>query len=1198
MGVCARLNYQQLNSNPTLIELFAERPNASCLTPPKQATEAIAMSNCGHHSLGNLKALAFLTLSVVTALSSSVQSGAQTTQLPPSYDFGNVAVLEKSLPETIKVTNTQATAITINSYFLPPGPFAVSPIGSSCPNPGSLAPGNSCTIAVTVFPAVIGPLPVGTLTIDTTATNSPQHVIFLARGAQPITLSSTGLAFGSVALGSTSGTRSVVVTNNKPTSVIINALSVTLGNGFALAPATTCSLNGQLTARSSCTIAVTFSPLALGPAPATTLNITTSQSPVPLSIPLTGTGVEPLIPTPANISFGNQVVGQTSLIQSFTLKNPQSTALTINSITAPAGGFAIDPSTTCANNSFPGTLAGNSSCTVGVTFTPTAMGLAPPGSVVVVSNAANSPQNVAVKGNGISPVSFSTNSVHFGSVALNQTSGIQAVTITNNQTTQTVSFGSFTISGDSQFAVDPSSTCSTATPLAVSGAPGSSCTLALTFSPTAVGIQPTGTATVGFNASSSPQSITLYGTGAQPTTVSPTSINFGQAVIGTQSATKTMTLNNLQSASLSMTQLVFAGPFILDTNTATTTCPISGGTVSGSLAGNTTCRIGIKFAPTANGATSGGEVTVISNSPSGPLPVSLAGTGVPPVALSPAALAFSNAPIGIASSANSITVTNNQSVNLDFSSIIVPAPYSISAGTTTCVVGIPVLPGKNCVVSVTVEPTALGPVAVSMLTLNDDAPTSPQTANLTATGVSAVAINPNPIAFGTLVVGQQNTFTATLTNFLSTPILINSVASFTGPYSLDATTTTCQFAPTAVAPGGTCQIGIDATPTTTGSQPGSAVVAYHISGIPTVINLPLTMTGNSGQAVAVSPSAVAFPTQFIGVTSPTSTITVKNLQSSALTLSGITMTGTNPGDFGIVSNLCPVSPATLPGNTSCTVTVAFTPNASGARSATLSVADNAQGSPQTVALSGDGNAPVKVAPTAITSFQSAVGVISAYQTVTITNETTDPITLSAFLFNGEFKQTSTTCGSSLPFALAGLASCNVTISFDPSLGGVRSGQLQVIDSAATSPQIVNLQGTGTSPLTLSQNSLVYSAQLVNTTSLAKTVVLTNHETQSESFTLTPSGPFSATTNCTSGTIAANSSCNLYVDYSPTTTTPPTQSGAISITNSAPNGSPVVLSLTGTASPTNPAPAVAVVSPGAAAGGSSPTVVNVTITGNN
>ena len=157
--------------------------------------------------------------------------------------------------------------------------------------------------------------------------------------------------------------------------------------------------------------------------------------------------------------------------------------------------------------------------------------------------------------------------------------------------------------------------------------------------------------------------------------------------------------------------------------------------------------------------------------------------------------------------------------------------------------------------------------------------------------------------------------------------------------------------------------------------------------------------------------------------------------------------------------------------------------------------------------------------------------------------------------------------------------------------------MQVTDSAYTSPQVVNLQGTGTNPLVLSISGLNFAAQLVNTTSAAKLITLTNNESKSESFSLTPSGPFSASTNCTTGTIAANSSCNIYTSFSPTTTTPPSQSGSVTVTDSAAGGSPLVLSLTGAASATNPAAAVSVVSPGAASGGSSPTVVNVTITGN-
>jgi hypothetical protein len=1190
--MCARLNYQQLNSISNLKDLSAERFHAPHLTPLRITTEAIAMSKCGRILLGSFKTLAFLTLTAVTGLLGSVRAGAQTTQTPSSYNFGNVAILETSLPEKITVRNTGAASITINSYAVTGGPYAISTGNSTCADPGSLGAGATCTIAVTVAPTSLGTVPTGTLTINTTASNSPQEVTFSATGVEPVTLSSPSMAFGSIVVGATSGTMSVSLANNQPTSVTISAISVTPGNGFALAGGTTCSVNGQLTARSLCNIALTFTPGALGAAPASTLSVTTTQSGTPVSIPLNGTGITPTLISPPSIAFGNQALGQASLIKVFTLNNEQSTSLSISSIVAPAGGFAIDPSTNCPN---PGSLPAHTTCNVGVTFTPTAIGPAPTGSVIVTTNASNSPQSVPLSGSGTTPVSFSGTSIAFGSSALNQTSSIKTITVTNNQTTQTVSFSTIALTGDSQFVLDPSTTCSTTTPLALAGAPGSSCTLAFTFTPTSTGSQPNGTTNVSFNATNAPVTVTLIGTGVQDTTVSPTSIAFGSVVVNTQSPTKTIKVNNLQAATLSLTQLVFNGPFSLDTS-SNTTCPMAGGTVSGTLAANSSCVIGIIFTPTAAGSASGGQVTVISSSPSGPMAVSLAGTGETAVTFSPTSLHFGNVPINIATSPINITVSNNQSANLDFTSITVPAPFSIFAGTTTCIPGTPVLPGKNCVVSVSVDPTVIGSVPASSITLNDDAPSSPQTATLAATAVPQVQVNPSTIAFGSLVVGQQNTATTTVTNYLSTPILIDSVASFTAPYKLDTTVlTTCPLAPEALGAGLSCKITVDATPTTTGSLPGSATLIYNVSGNSTMVDVPITLAGFSYEPVAIYPSPASFPTSFVGVASAIVPVKIKNLQNTALTISAITVGGTDPGDFSIQSNLCPTTPATLAANSSCIVNMIFTPAASGGRTATLSVTDNALGSPQSITLTGDGNAPLKISPLSIISYQANVGVISAYQTVMIANQTTNAIVLNAFELSGDFQQTATTCGASLPYSLPGGSSCNVTISFAPTIGGTRGGQLQVVDTAATSPQVINLQGHAYNPLTLSQPAMVYSAQLVNTTSTpAKVMTLTNHENESESFSLTPSGPFSATTNCTTGTIAANSSCTLYVNYSPTTTTPATQSGSITVNDSAPGGSPLVLSLTGTATATNPAPAVAVVSPGAAAGG---TVLNVTITGN-
>src|ERR1700683_2043093 len=122
MRMCVRLIYQQLNSTSNLKHLLPGRPYASQITSAKNATEALAMSTCGRILLGNLKTLAILTLSVVTGLSSSVRAGAQTTQSPSSYNFGNVAINQTSVPEKITIKNTGASTITINSYAVSGGP--------------------------------------------------------------------------------------------------------------------------------------------------------------------------------------------------------------------------------------------------------------------------------------------------------------------------------------------------------------------------------------------------------------------------------------------------------------------------------------------------------------------------------------------------------------------------------------------------------------------------------------------------------------------------------------------------------------------------------------------------------------------------------------------------------------------------------------------------------------------------------------------------------------------------------------------------------------------------------------------------------------------------------------------------------------------------------------------------------------------
>ena len=176
---------------------------------------------------------------------------------------------------------------------------------------------------------------------------------------------------------------------------------------------------------------------------------------------------------------------------------------------------------------------------------------------------------------------------------------------------------------------------------------------------------------------------------------------------------------------------------------------------------------------------------------------------------------------------------------------------------------------------------------------------------------------------------------------------------------------------------------------------------------------------------------------------------------------------------------------------------------------------------------------VVVSPDTTQTFTAGVGTTSAFRTFTVTNEQANtPLIFSPALLTGDFIQSATTC----PIGGAGLggtgtiASCTISVEFNPSIGGVRSGQLQVNDNAITTPQVVNLTGTGTSPLTLTPGTLPFSAQTVGTVSAAKVLTLTNHETESETFSIAAVGMpgrqliTRPTPTAQRSVIAANSSC--------------------------------------------------------------------------
>src|SRR5581483_11927983 len=131
--------------------------------------------------------------------------------------------------------------------------------------------------------------------------------------------------------------------------------------------------------------------------------------------------------------------------------------------------------------------------------------------------------------------------------------------------------------------------------------------------------------------------------------------------------------------------------------------------------------------------------------------------------------------------------------------------------------------------------------------------------------------------------------------------------------------------------------------------------------------------------VSVTPPSVTYADQNVGTASLPQSVTLTNSATTALRINSITFTGANPTDYS-QTNTCGTS---LAGGSSCTISVIFTPTATGTRTATINVNDSAVGSPQTAALSGTGTAPVvTLSTTSLTFPTQLLRTTSATQQVT------------------------------------------------------------------------------------------------------------------------------------------------------------------------------------------------------------------------
>ena len=396
---------------------------------------------------------------------------------------------------------------------------------------------------------------------------------------------------------------------------------------------------------------------------------------------------------------------------------------------------------------------------------------------------------------------------------------------------------------------------------------------------------------------------------------------------------------------------------------------------------------------------------------------------------------------------------------------------------------------------------------------------------------------------------------AWLTNTQTVPITISSIAisggNAPGDYVLDAGGT-CPLSPKTLGAGAKCNIPVTFTPSALGSRTATLTVTDDATNSPQTVAL----TGTGTEPVDLTPSPLAFGNQPEGTTGAAKTATLKNLQAATLTNISISVSG----DYARTGGTCPPSGGTLAAGASCTILIALTPTMVGSDPGTLTVADSASNSPQTVALTGTGTAPVSLDPSSLYLGTVHGGDTSAAKSVTLINRQNVALAFSSIVTSGDFAIASNTCGTGID---AG-AKCTVGVTFSPTAAGTRSGALTFSDNAGNSPQTVSLSGTGYSPVTVSPASLAFTSQTVGTTSSAQTVTLKNRLTTSVTISTPASaGDFALAGNTCGASVGAGRTCTVGVTFTPTVGG--TRTGALTIPYSA-FGSPSVVALSGTGSP--------------------------------
>jgi hypothetical protein len=588
--------------------------------------------------------------------------------------------------------------------------------------------------------------------------------------------------------------------------------------------------------------------------------------------------------------------------------------------------------------------------------------------------------------------------------------------------------------------------------------------------------------------------------------VSADSLTFPAAYLGFRS-TQTLTLTNNGATGIAFNGVSIIGP---DFSTVLPYPLPPNFCASPGLAAGATCVMPVTFIPSAIGPRNA-TLLIPSGAINSLVAIPLSGAGLAhsggPVTLSPSSLTFT-----LAGVPQPVTVTNLGTTPVAIGNIDIGG---VLEQTNNC--GGTLAAQSICTISVQADVLSTVTTAAAMV-VTDSADSGTQTLPINIPG--SVHFAASPINFGSWalgVTGSPQYASATSGGSSFPPFFTGSI---TGANASDFAVPSGNGCGGGLGPS-SCQLFITFTPSGLGVRTATLVINNYG-------NIPLSGTGipDGPSFTITTPSIIAG--ELIGISSPPSSIVVVNNGTTPVSLSGITVTGANAGDFA-VTNPCNYN---FPPVTTCSLSVVFTPSRAGLETATLTLTDAISGLSETATLQAAGEQTIT--PPTLTFSNTEVGAVSAAQTATISGSNGgDPVEIVAIIVPpsspGDFPLSPGTCATQTP--------CQVSVTFRPSATGQRTATYQLRDIVTGVYSYLSLTGTGgVATVSLSISSLTFAARNEGTTSIPQTVTLTNNgdanlTVSGAMFIGANAGDFSLQGN-TCSNVAPSGNCTISVSFNP------------------------------------------------------------------